>query len=229
MKKSYTHARPDYARHQRQGFPEAIYCPGKTVEQIIDITSRMYHKLGSEPILLTRAEESVISAVKTVFPALVYNKYAKMGVLFPKKKVNHKKSKTLTSSYVAVVTAGTADIPIAEEVVTVLDSLGNKVKRLYDVGVAGIHRLLENQSVLRHPSCVVVCAGMEGALPSVVGGLVNCPVIAVPTSVGYGTGFNGITALLSMLNSCAANVTVVNIDDGYGAGIVAHLINRRCK
>lgn len=223
-------ANVDINRHNRQGFPEAIYCPGKTVSQIVTIAEKLYHSTGL--VLATRADEKIYKAVKKVLPQARYNKLARMIVVSQKLEgrweTGDGKSRQLSvvscQSYVCVVTAGTSDIPVAEESAETAENLGSKVERIYDVGVAGIHRLLEHQDKLFNASCIVVCAGMEGALASVVGGLVRCPVIGVPTSIGYGVSFRGVSALLTMLNSCAANVCVVNIDDGFGAGVVAHLI-----
>jgi hypothetical protein len=208
---------PDIHRHHRQNFPEAIYCPGKTIPQIISIAKQLYKTNNS--VIMTRADKKVHIALKKSFATAKYNE---LGRLVTVKKIN----KPPKPGYIAVLTAGTADIPVAEEASGTLEFLDNKVERIYDVGVAGIHRLFEHQDKINNAKCVIVCAGMEGALPSIVGGLAKSPVIGVPTSVGYGTNFAGLTALFTMLNSCAANVCVVNIDDGFGAAIVAHLINR---
>ncbi len=208
---------PDLERYKRQGFPEAVYCPGKTIQQILSITKKLY-KTG-EPVLLTRADKKVYNKIKKEFKKAKYYPSAKLVV------IKRKKEKTLSSSkYVAVVTAGTSDVPVAEECAITCETLGTRVVRIYDVGVAGVHRLFKYQKELKKASCVVVVAGMEGALPSIVGGLVSCPVIGVPTSIGYGANLGGISALLTMLNSCCANVCCVNIDDGFGAGVTAHLI-----
>ncbi|MGA2090274.1 MAG: nickel pincer cofactor biosynthesis protein LarB [Endomicrobiales bacterium] len=207
-------------RFVRQGFPEAIYAPGKTVQQIVAICRAL--KDGSGPVMITRADKNLFSAVKKKFRSAVYFPQARIIAVQKQEplSVSH-------NGYLCVVTAGTTDIPAAEEAAVTAELMGHPVKRIYDVGVAGVHRLLKCTDVLHGASCVVVCAGMEGALASVVGGLVRCPVIGVPTSVGYGASFQGVTALLSMLNSCAPNVSVVNIDDGFGAGIIAALINGR--
>jgi len=211
-------ANPDCFRQNRQNFPEAIYCPGKTVEHIISITKKLYETNGKT--ILTRADKKIFTAVKKKFPKARYNEPGRVI------SVCKKNPEITTKTYVAVVTAGTADIPVAEEAAETLLFLGNKIERVYDIGVAGIHRLFENQEKLINAKCVIVCAGMEGALPSIVGGLVKCPVIGVPTSVGYGASFKGLTALFTILNSCAANVCAVNIDDGFGAAIISHLINK---
>ena len=206
-------------RFVRQGFPEAIYSPGKTLEQILKISAELLK--GEGPVIITRAEKKLYSGVKRKYKKARFFPLAGI-ILLKAAKIAHKDGR-----YLCVVTAGTTDIPVAEEVAVTAEVLGNKVERIYDVGVAGVHRVLKHSDILCAASCVVVCAGMEGALPSVVGGLVGCPVIGVPTSVGYGASFKGVSALLSMLNSCAPNVSVVNIDDGFGAGIVASLINKQ--
>ncbi|MCB4757641.1 MAG: nickel pincer cofactor biosynthesis protein LarB [Elusimicrobia bacterium] len=225
----------DIDRHSRQGFPEAIYCPGKTIQQIVTIAKKMHQ--ATESVLATRADEKIYKAVKKILPKARYNKLARMIVVSKKsegrqQKVDDKSiqfsvnsQQSTRYSYICVVTAGTSDIPVAEEAFETAESLGSVVERVYDVGVSGIHRLLKHHDKLQNASCVIICAGMEGALASVVGGLVRCPVIGVPTSIGYGVSFQGVSALLTMLNSCAANVSVVNIDDGFGAGVVAHLID----
>ena len=206
-------------RFKRQGFPEAIYSPGKTLEQILKISAELLK--GDGPVIITRAEKKLYSGVKRKYKSARY--FSPAGIILLKAV----RSDIGNSKYICVVTAGTTDIPVAEEAAVTAEILGNKVERIYDVGVAGVHRVLKYSQKLCNASCVVVCAGMEGALPSVVGGLVGCPVIGVPTSVGYGVAFKGVSALLSMLNSCAPNVSVVNIDDGFGAGIIASLINKK--
>ncbi|OGS20176.1 MAG: hypothetical protein A2252_11035 [Elusimicrobia bacterium RIFOXYA2_FULL_39_19] len=216
------YAHPDPGRLQRQGFPEIIYCPGKTIEQIVNISKRLYDECGI--VICSRAEEAVYKAVKKPFKKAVYHKAAKMVVV---KNTDIILQKNKSMDYVCVVTAGTTDIPVAEEASVMAETLGSRVERVFDVGVAGVHRLFEHQKKLDNASCVVVCAGMEGALPSILGGIVSCPVIGVPTSVGYGSNLKGFSALLAMLNSCAVNVCVVNIDDGIGAGVIAHLINKK--
>jgi pyridinium-3,5-biscarboxylic acid mononucleotide synthase len=201
-------------RIKRQGFPEAIYCPGKKLSHILSIFESL--SSGPGPVLATRAEPEVAKAITARFPDSRYYSDARIVVWGPKKKRSRHS--------VFVLTAGTSDLPVAEEAAITAEALGFPIYRLYDVGVAGIHRLLKFRRRLKEAKVVVVCAGMEGTLPSVVGGLVSCPVIAVPTSVGYGAHLNGMAPLLAMLNSCAPNVSVVNIDDGFGAGVIASLI-----
>lgn len=212
------HFCPEPERYTRQGFPEAIYGEGKTVKQIISISKELIK--GSGPVLVTRTDKKVFAAVKKAFLKAEYFEQAGMIV------VKRVKTDISAKRYIYVATAGTTDIRTAEEAAITAEALGNRVERIYDVGVAGVHRLLNHRDKLNGATCVVVCAGMEGALASVVGGLVSCPVIGVPTSVGYGVSFKGVSALLTMLNSCAANVSVVNIDDGFGAGVIASLINK---
>lgn len=205
-------------RFKRQGFPEAIYGPGKTIKQILAISKELIK--GEGPVIITRAGVSLFKEIKKKYGKAKYFPLARIILL-----KNGQKVKDI-SKYICVVTAGTTDIPVAEEAAVTAEILGNKVERIYDVGVSGMHRVLKHSNKLCNSSCVIVCAGMEGALPSVVGGIVGKPVIGVPTSVGYGVSFKGVSALLSMLNSCAPNVSVVNIDDGFGAGIIASLINK---
>jgi NCAIR mutase (PurE)-related protein len=206
----------DHHRSLRHGMPEVIYCEGKTVEQIIGIMRRML-KAGSD-ILATRASDRVYRAVRKLDRKAVYHKASGAIVLQRSRKVP-------TKGVVLVLTAGTSDIPVAEEAAVTARTLGSTVQTVYDVGVAGIHRLLSKRDVLDAARVIIVAAGMDGALPSVVGGLVDKPVIAVPTSVGYGAGFQGLSPLLTMLNSCASGVAVMNIDNGFGAGVLAHRIN----
>ncbi|AKL94050.1 1-(5-phosphoribosyl)-5-amino-4-imidazole-carboxylate (AIR) carboxylase PurE [Clostridium aceticum] len=210
-------AKIDHHRELRQGYPEVIYCSGKTVEQVVDIVEVMFHK-GSN-ILGTRATEEMYLAVKEKFPMAEYNKMARIITLL-------QKEIQVSDSYIVVATGGTSDIPIAEEAAMTAEILGNKVERVYDVGVAGIHRLFSKLDIIREAKVVIAVAGMEGALASVVGGLVDKPVIAVPTSIGYGANFGGLAALLSMLNSCSSGTAVVNIDNGFGAGYMASMINK---
>jgi NCAIR mutase (PurE)-related protein len=210
-------AKVDHHRALRAGMPEVILGVGKTPAQVAAIFARLAKHGGN--ILATRANEKQFAAVKKKVRSAEYRQLARAIVL----ERDHTK---YGKGVIAVVSAGTSDIPIAEEAVATAELMGNEVEHFYDVGVAGIHRLLANREALTKARVVIVCAGMEGALPSVVGGLVGVPVIAVPTSVGYGTSFKGLTALLGMLNSCASNVSVVNIDNGFGAGYVASLINR---
>lgn len=209
-------AKIDSHRCLRQGVPEVIFCQGKSVRQIQGIVERMAQHHSN--ILATRAEAHVFKGIQEVAPDCQYHEAARMVVINP---VDGEKI-----GNVAVVSAGTSDIPVAEEASVTAEALGNHVNRIYDVGVAGIHRLLHWCEDLFQANVVVVVAGMEGALASVVGGLVSAPVIGVPTSIGYGASFGGIAALLSMLNSCASGVSVVNIDNGFGAGYQAGLINK---
>jgi NCAIR mutase (PurE)-related protein len=210
------YAHIDHHRHLRHGMPEVIYCAGKTVEQIRGIAKRML-AAGSD-VLATRASDAASQALKKLDRRAVY--HAASGAV-----VIEQKKKKLTKGVVLVLTAGTSDIPVAEEAAVTASLLGSAVETVYDVGVAGIHRLFSKKDVLDSARVIVVVAGMDGALPSVVGGLVDKPVIAVPTSVGYGAGFQGIAPLLTMLNSCAAGVAVMNIDNGFGSGVLAHRIN----
>ncbi len=208
-------------RYSRQGFPEAIYGTGKTPEQIVSIAKELAR--GTGPVIVTRIDENVFKKIKRCFPGAKYSKVARLAVI---KQLKLLKLSLVEERYIFVITAGTTDIPASEEAALTAEALGNRVERIYDVGVAGVHRLLAHEGRLKKASCVIVCAGMEGALASVVGGLAGCPVIGVPTSVGYGVSFGGVSALMSMLNSCAANVCTVNIDDGFGAGVIASLINK---
>jgi len=210
-------AKVDHHRALRAGMPEVILGEGKTPAQVAAIFARLAKHGGN--ILATRVNEKQFAAVKKKVRAAEYRQLARAIVL-------QRDHTRYGKGLIAVVSAGTSDIPVAEEAVATAEVMGNKVEHFYDVGVAGIHRLLANREALTKARVVIVCAGMEGALPSVVGGLVGVPVIAVPTSVGYGASFKGLTALLGMLNSCASNVSVVNIDNGFGAGYVASLINR---
>ena len=209
----------DNHRALRTGYPEVIFCQGKTPAQIRDIMCELVKKGGN--IMGTRATADDYEAVKEALPQAVFFETARIiAVLDEQKKVNE------NLPTVAVVTAGTADIPVAEEAAVTAEILGNKVNRIYDVGVAGIHRLFDKLTQIREADVVIAVAGMEGALASVVGGLVDSPVIAVPTSIGYGANLGGISALLSMLNSCANGVAVVNIDNGFGAAYMAAVINK---
>lgn len=210
-------AKVDHHRNIRNGYPEVIYCPGKTVEQIKEIAVRLMAK--SNNIMATRATKEVYDGIREIINEAIYYEKARIVV------VKRREIKP-TDKIITVVTAGTSDIPVAEEAAVTAEIMGNKVQRLYDVGVAGIHRLLANTSVLMKANVIIVVAGMDGALASVVGGLVDKPVIAVPTSVGYGANFGGLSALLTMLNSCASGIGVVNIDNGFGAGHLASLINK---
>jgi len=209
----------DHHRALRQGFPEVVFCQGKTTEQVVEIARRIV--TAGTPMLATRADAEKQAALQAAFPEAEVNALGRTVLVR-----SEAAPARLTAGTVLVVSAGTSDLPVAEEAVVTASAMGNRVERLYDVGVAGIHRLLAHRELLASASVIVVVAGMEGALASVVGGLVNVPVIAVPTSVGYGASFGGLAALLAMLNSCAAGVTVVNIDNGFGAGMAASLINR---
>lgn len=210
-------AKVDHHRRLRVGMPEVVFGQGKTPAQMAEIFTRLAKHGGN--VLATRASEEQFAAVKKKLRRAEYRELARAIVL-------QQDIKKYGKGTVAVVSAGTSDIPVAEEAVVTAEIMGSDVEHLYDVGVAGIHRLLANRASLTRARVVIVCAGMEGALPSVVGGLVGVPVIAVPTSVGYGAAFKGVAALLGMMNSCASNVSVVNIDNGFGAGYVAALINR---
>lgn len=212
-------AKIDGHRHIRCGIPEAIYCQGKGIEQIVEIVDQIV-KSGAN-VLATKANDEIYKAVLQRHINAQYNKLART-ITIVNKAIRRKRY-----GLVLIITAGTSDIPVAEEARVTLEIMGNRVKTLYDVGVAGIHRLLKNRNELMNARVIIVVAGMEGALASVVGGLVNCPVIGVPTSIGYGSSFGGLAPLLSMLNSCAPSVAVVNIDNGFGAACVATLINQR--
>ncbi|HTA68710.1 MAG TPA: nickel pincer cofactor biosynthesis protein LarB [Bryobacteraceae bacterium] len=210
-------AKLDHHRALRHGLTEVIFGKGKTPEQIAIIAARLLEK--SPNLLITRADESIAARLKHSFPDAEYFALSGAVRVWRDRAIRGK-------GKLAVVCAGTSDIPVAEEAQVTAEVMGNEVEAIYDVGVAGIHRLIASSERLSQARVVVVAAGMEGALPSVVGGMVSVPVIAVPTSVGYGASFHGLAALLGMLNSCASNVTVVNIDNGFGAGYVASLINR---
>ena len=209
------YATVDHHRFLRQSFPEVIYCQHKTAEQVVGIATRL--RAHGAPVLATRADPGIADALAAALSGAQYYETARCVVVGEPLPVQ--------GGTIAVVSAGTSDLPVAEEAVVTATVMGNVVERLYDVGVAGLHRLLSRLPLLQTARVIVVVAGMEGALPSVVGGLVSVPVIAVPTSVGYGAAFGGLAALLGMLNSCASGVTVVNIDNGFGAGYVASLIN----
>lgn len=209
-------AKPDLHRGVRQGIAEVIYGAGKTPEQIYEIAKRL-HKSGQKTVLITRMSSEAAEYLSGRLP-FEYHETAKIGIVgeVPKAK---------TKSSIVIATGGTSDISVAEEAALTAEALGNKVIRLYDVGVSGMHRLLANSKVIMQAKVIVAIAGMEGALASVIGGMADCPVIAVPTSVGYGAAFGGLSALLAMLNSCASGVSVVNIDNGFGAGYLASMIN----
>ena len=210
-------ARIDHHREIRTGYPEIVYCAGKTTDQVVEIFRVMAQKENN--VIGTRADSNMYDKVQAVIPEAVYYPVARI-MSIQKKKLSPPESK------IAIITAGTSDMPVAEEAAVTAELLGNNVIRIYDAGVAGIHRLVDKLPDIRACRVIVVIAGMEGALASVVGGLVDLPVIAVPTSVGYGANFGGISALLAMLTSCSAGVTVVNIDNGFGAGFSASMINK---
>ncbi|MFH0758573.1 MAG: nickel pincer cofactor biosynthesis protein LarB [Bacteroidota bacterium] len=207
----------DTERAKRTGIPEVIFAAGKTADQVAEIAGRMVER--GIPVLATRAGREVYDTVRRKIPDAVYHEQAKAIIYQPEKPKP-------TKSYIAVVTADTSDIPVAEEAGITAEFLGNRVERIYDVGVAGIHRLFHRMELIRGARVIIVVAGMEGALASVVGGMVDKPVIGVPCSTGYGANFGGVSALLSMLNSCATGVSVVNIDNGFGAACQASLINK---
>jgi len=211
-------ARVDHARAARQGFPEVVFGAGKTRRQVLDIFERLVAR--SPNVIVTRTDAGTFGEARNVCDEAEWHESARMIRV----RRDHEDRGT---GVVLVVTAGTSDIPVGEEAALTAETMGSRVERVWDAGVAGIHRLMAERERLRSARVVVVVAGMEGALPSVVGGLVSVPVIAVPTSIGYGASFGGVAALLGMLNSCSSNVTVVNIDNGFGAGFVASLINRR--
>jgi pyridinium-3,5-biscarboxylic acid mononucleotide synthase len=210
-------ARIDHHRELRTGYPEIIYCAGKSVEQVREIFRAMSEKENN--IIGTRANNEMYQAVQTISADAVYYPVARIISL-------QKKKPKIPETRIAIITAGTSDIPVAEEAAITAELLGNNILRIYDAGVAGIHRLVDKLPEIRNCRVIIVIAGMEGALASVVGGLVDKPVIAVPTSVGYGANFGGISALLAMLTSCSTGVTVVNIDNGFGAGFGASMINK---
>jgi hypothetical protein len=210
-------AKIDHHREMRTGYPEIVYCAGKTAEQVAGIFKVMAAKETN--VVGTRADEKIFESVKAIIPDAVYYPVARII------SVQRKKTES-PSTKIAVITAGTSDMPVAEEAAVTAELLGNNVVRIYDAGVAGIHRLVDKLPEIKSCRVIIVIAGMEGALASVVGGLVDKPVIAVPTSVGYGANFGGISALLAMLTSCSSGVTVVNIDNGFGAGFSASMINQ---
>jgi NCAIR mutase (PurE)-related protein len=212
------YARVDHARASRQGFPEVVFGAGKTREQVVGIVERLVRRAPN--VLVTRTDADTFGEVRNIVTDAEWHESARL--------IRIQRDRTERGQgFIAVITAGTSDIPVAEEAALTAEAMGNRVQRVWDAGVAGIHRILAERELLRRARVLVVAAGMEGALPSVVGGLVSVPVLAVPTSIGYGASFGGAAALLGMLNSCSSNVTVVNIDNGFGAGFVASLINRR--
>ncbi len=210
-------AKIDHHRELRKGYPETIFCEGKTAAQVVEITARM-HAHGSN-VLGTRCPAEMAAAVLAAHPAAEHNELARTFTLTAA-------PPAVLPGYIAVVCAGTSDLPVAEEARVTCEMLGNRVEMISDVGVAGIHRLFDEHERLTGANVLIVCAGMEGALPSVLAGIVDKPIIAVPTSVGYGASFGGVAALLGMLNSCATGVSVVNIDNGFGAAVAAATINR---
>lgn len=211
------YAKIDHHREMRTGYPEIVYCAGKTVEQVAGIFKVMSARENN--VIGTRADQKMFDSVREIIPDAVYYPVARIISI-------QRKETASPESRIAVITAGTSDMPVAEEAAVTAELLGNKVLRIYDAGVAGIHRLVDKLPDIKGCRVIIVIAGMEGALASVVGGLVDKPVIAVPTSVGYGANFGGISALLAMLTSCSAGVTVVNIDNGFGAGFSASMINQ---
>jgi len=214
-------AKIDHHRPLRTGMPEVIYAAGKTDRQVVDIFARMALHGGN--VLATRAADSAAAAVLAAQPTAVHNPTARTVSL-------RQQDQPSLPGTIAVLCAGTSDLPVAEEAVVTAELLGHNVARFYDVGVAGLHRLLDHRAALAEARVIIACAGMEGALPSVVAGLVSAPVIAVPTSVGYGAAFGGLAALLGMLNSCSPNIGVVNIDNGFGAACLAHsILNARVR
>lgn len=210
-------AKIDLSRESRCGFPEVVYCEGKTTEQSVDIL-RLLNEKADGNVLATRCSAETAAAVKAIIPEAEYHPLAKTLSIYKKEKEG--------KGNITVISAGTSDLPVAEEAAVTAEIMGNKVTRIYDVGVAGIHRLLAHREILNEARVLIVVAGMDGALPSVVGGLVQKPLIAVPTDIGYGASFHGLSALLAMLNSCASGVTVVNINNGFGAACAASRINQ---
>jgi NCAIR mutase (PurE)-related protein len=210
----------DHHRGLRKGFPEVVFCQGKTPAQAAEILGELSKR--HDRVMATRANEETFRAVQGAVPEAVY--HAQARIILVDKGSEEREPQAEDTGYVLVVSAGTSDIPVAEEAAVTLEILGSRAQRLYDVGVAGLHRLLDRREKLFGAKVIIAVAGMEGALASVVGGLVSCPVIAVPTSVGYGASFNGLAPLLTMLNSCAPGVAVVNVDNGFGAGYFAHTI-----
>lgn len=212
------YAHIDHHRSIRNGYPEVIYCKGKSDEHILGIIDRMNKK--NTNILGTRCRKETFEKIIKIYPNAEYEELSQIL------KIKNEEVKEQGKGKILIVTGGTSDIPVADEAYFTAEFFGNKVERLYDVGVAGIHRLLSNRNIIEEARVIVAVAGMEGALPSVVGGLVDVPVIAVPTSVGYGANFDGLAPLLAMLNSCASGISVVNIDNGFGAGYLASIINK---
>jgi pyridinium-3,5-biscarboxylic acid mononucleotide synthase len=216
------YAKLDLHRGIRTGFPEVVFCQGKTCEQSVEIVRRLAQH--HTKILATRVAPDVAERIAEAVAGCTYHSSAR--ILIVDKQKGKAKKAVPDKKYVMVLCAGTADLPVAEEAAITAEAMGSRVERSYDVGVAGLHRLLDQRDRILQANVLIVVAGMEGALPSVVGGMASCPVIAVPTSVGYGASFGGLAALLAMLNSCAAGIAVMNIDNGFGAGYFAHRINR---
>jgi NCAIR mutase (PurE)-related protein len=216
-------AQLDHHRALRKGFPEVVFCEGKRTEHVVAIMRALAQRHSNGIVLATRATPEVFAAIVAEVPQARYFAEARIVVL------GELPQPAPDAPFILVLAAGTADFPIAEEAALTAQAMGSRVEKLYDVGVAGIHRLLARRARLDAANVIIVVAGMDGALPAVVGGLAACPVIAVPTSIGYGTGLGGVAALMTMLNSCAAGVAVVNIDNGFGAGFFAHLINSRTR
>ena len=216
-------AKVDHHRKKRQGFPEVIYGEGKTVEQITSIVEAI--KAKQSDVLITRVDAEKAQEISEIHPELTYREQAKILYWKAEEQLQEQEEE----GYVAIICAGTSDLQVAEEAAVTAEVLGSNVRRFYDVGVAGIHRLLDQAQAIRKATVSIVIAGMEGALPSVVGGLVSHPVIAIPTSVGYGANFGGLSALLTMLNSCSSGISVVNIDNGFGGAYNAVLIDRLAK
>jgi NCAIR mutase (PurE)-related protein len=212
------YAKVDHSRSSRQGFPEVVFGSGKTRAQVVGIVERLAQR--SPNVIVTHTDAATYGEVRNVISEAEWHESARLI------RIQRDRSE-LGIGIIAVVTAGTSDIPVAEEAALTSETMGNRVERIWDVGVAGLHRVLAERALLQRARVVIVAAGMEGALPSVVGGLVSVPVVAIPTSIGYGASFGGVAALLGMLNSCSSNVSVVNIDNGFGAGFVASLINRK--
>lgn len=218
--KDIGYAKIDFHRDIRKGFPEVVFCEGKTPVQVKGIVEKLLNH--HETVMLTRVNKRIIDKLNELTDKNTYFKEAKI-ILYGEKK------EFCSSGKIAVLTAGTADIPVAEEAAVTAEIMGNEVIRIYDVGVAGLHRVIDSLDKIKEANIIIVVAGMDGVLPSIMGGLVDKPVIAVPTSIGYGASFNGLSALLTMLNSCAPGVSVVNIDNGFGAGYFAGIINKGFK
>ncbi len=215
------YARIDHHRALRKGFPEVVFCEGKTKAQVVEILQRL--SAQNPRVMATRANRDLFDTVQAAIPSVHYFESARIISVENKPREIPGEDEP----YIMVASAGTVDIPVAEEAAVTAEILGSRVVRLYDVGVAGVHRLLTQRTELERANVIVAVAGMDGVMPTIIAGLVECPVIAVPTSVGYGTGLGGVAAVLAMLNSCAVGITVVNIDNGFGAGWSAHLMNQR--